>query len=397
MATITLTPEELAALKGADGTDGKNGADSIIPGPKGEKGDTGPQGPAGANGIDGKDATSPATIIGSSGLWLDSFPGTSDDTKLDAAIAASQIGSVRRPILLANREYSFAKLRTLTSGFKLINPFGFGNQLRGANSIPCHIKFTGIGAWWTLAPGSVFDIEFAGFGVTATNTTGPTQFIRTGQSVLWTSKLHDLGFLNWTNILGTPTEKALITAVELSGWWNVNNARGTSFTLGGSDSRLWIDGMLIDSHGTMAATDYHIRFASMQKSDIGGIYMTAENCHGIHVSGSATDGHLVFDKMRVEGRNASAPSNGLMHIASGRVKVRDSWFGFTKADYITQAGGELAMSGCDFGLSGVAATAGEKTVLKQSAGTARLSDLTTNWGNAPVASGPNVIKDSSIS
>lgn len=356
---------------GADGIDGKDGRDGV----DGQPGDDGAPGKDGLPGI-------------AYGLWLDSFNGTTDDIKLDAAIAASQTGNVRRPILLSNRTHTFARARTLTSGFKLINPYGFGNQLRGANSIPCHVQFTGTGVWWTLAPGSVFDVEFTGIGFTST--TGTAQFASSGSSVLWTSKLHDLGFLNWAGVLGSATDKFQHTAIELSGWWNVNNARGTSFNLGGSDSNLWTNGMLIDAGSKQMPPDlYHIRFSSTQKSNVGPIYMTAENVKGIYVSGSSSDGHLVFDKMRVEGRNAGAPSNGLMHIASGRVKVCNSWFGYTKADYITQAGGELILSGCDFGVASVVGTT-RPPVLKQTGGNATVRDLTTNWGTPPTTTGPNI-------
>lgn len=363
--------------------------DALIAGlPVAKDGEDGIDGQDGKDGEDGKDGISPPASGGEGyGLWLDSFTG-SDDDKLSAAMAQTSADTVKRPILLANRKYTFAQARTINSGFKLINPYGFGNQQRGANSIPCHLNYTGSGKWFTLGSAQVFDVEFTGFG--ATSTTGTAQFLSSGTNVLWTSKLHDLGFLNWNGVMGSTSEKFLNTAIETSGWWNVNNARGTQFHFGGSDSRFFTDGMLIDTNLKQTGSDqYLMKFSYQQKSDVGGLYMTSDNMKGIYVAGSVTDGQMVFDKLRLEGRNAGAPSDGLLTVQSGRVRLINSWVGFANTGaMINQSGGYLAIDGCDFGKATSFDTA--TPVLTQTGGTARVSNVTSNWGGKPVVKGGNI-------
>src|ERR1700743_1154711 len=150
-----------------------------VPGPQGPAGPAGPQGATGSG----------ATV--SNAVWLDSFPGT-DDQKLAAAIksvAAPADANTKPPMLLSNRSYTFANSYVFHSGYKLLNPFGFGNQIRGAKSTPCSVHFTGAGAFITFGDAQTFDVEIAGFALIG-NSKATT--FSTGSNVLWTSRFHDL-------------------------------------------------------------------------------------------------------------------------------------------------------------------------------------------------------------
>lgn len=290
---------------------------------------------------------------GSHGLWLDDMPGSSDDARLDAAIARSNNrDGTRSPILLSNRVHTFARPRTLFSGLKLINPHGFGNQQRGANSIPCLLKFTGTGVWWTVPDGQTFDVQMSGFGATATQP-GATFITSSGdKAVLWTSLFRDLGFLNWSGVFGNQQRKLMNTACAWDGWLNVNNARGVSIHVGGSDSKMGWTNALIDTPqngGLMTSDTPHVWFDWQEKTHARGLYLTADNVAGIQITGSSSRGRLWISDSVIEGRNASRPATQLVAVSGGqKVTLRDCAVNFQRSGPHVIGGGSTDVSGCDF-------------------------------------------------
>lgn len=320
---------------------------------------------------------SPATTA--HGLWLDDMPGATDDSKLDAAFSRiDNRDGTRSPVLLSNRRYDFAKDRVLSSGQKLIQPYGFGNQQRGANSIPCLVNYTGNGTWWTVT-GSTFDVQFSGFG--ATSTTGRGTFMTSsGGGVLWTSLFRDLGFLNWAGVYGNETTKLLITAVTWDGWMNINNARGTSVHLGGADGQMDFSRGLIDTpqdRGLMRPDQFHMHLDYLEKIKISGLFMTADNVKGIKVSGNSSRGAVWIKDSIIEGRNAGRPSNQLIEInGQQRTHVVDCGIHFQRTGpHVIAADPALhRVRGCDF-LPANGWTRGPV------ARRARITDCTSPWGD----------------
>lgn len=337
--------------------------------------------------VEGMAAAAPSTPSAAPayGLWLDSFPGASDDARLDAALAQVKADTVSRPILLANRKHTFAKARTLVSGIKLVNPFGFGNQQRAANSIPCHINFTGSGTWWTLGEKSVFDVQFSGFG--ATSTTGKATFLAGGTNVLWTSLLRDLGFLNWYGVLGNRESRLQVTAVAADGWLNINNARGVSIHVGGSDCAFSWTRALIDTDSGMVAADPHVWLDWLENSTVAGLYVTAEAVVGVRVDGSANasgNGGAVFLRdCVIEGRNAGAPSARPMQVGGGRCTMLGCQVDYPKTGpHIAMTGGVLTVIGCHF-----LPANGWKTgpvVTRAGSASAELIGCTAPWGTPTI-------------
>lgn len=288
------------------------------------------------------------------GVALDSFAGATDDDKLTAALTYVAAQTVKPPILFASRQYNFSQTnRTVFSGMKLVGTF-YGNQQRSANSIPNDIRFTGNGAWWTLpASGNVFDVGMTGLSFQG-NSNG-IFLAGTAGAVLWTSIFRDLGFNLWKHVFGTPTVKLLNTAIQCDGWWNVNNSYDTAFTLGGSDSNLWMNGMLIDSDPAFmqiaSAGKYHIIFDYQEKTSVGPMFMTADRSGGIWIQGSESRGPLAFfGQGRVEGRNTSTPSYGSnIRISGGHASFRDWWVSYGASALNTQGrsgeGGVITMTG----------------------------------------------------
>lgn len=317
-------------------------------------------------GTGGGSGSTVSSTAGAVSLW--SFAGSTPDAKLTNALSYAAAQTVTTPPILISPDpaagsgsVSFGITRTLFNGCKIVYPYGFGNQQRGAESIPCDVRYTGGSSWWVLPAGNTYDVEFAGFG--AQGNSGSTFLDNPNGGVLWTSKLHDLGFNLWKHVLGSLANKLLVTACLFNGWWNINNSYNTAVHIGGSDSQLFLDGMLIDSPTTIMGTstpgNYHMWLDYLEKSEIGGIYMTAEKVSGIRISGGSTTSGLVLNGQgRVEGRNINQPTWGANMLIEGGVNtIRDWWIAYglsnpnqnghaNESGVITQTGGDTYFDGC---------------------------------------------------
>lgn len=364
-----------------------------------------------------------SSTAGAVSLW--SFAGATPDAKLTNALSYAAAQTVTTPPILVSPDpavgsgsVSFSQAgRPWFNGLKIIYPYGFGNQQRGAESIPCDVRYTGTGAWWILPAGNTYDVEFAGIGFQGNS--GSVFLDNPNNGVLWTSKLHDLGFNLWKHVLGSISNKLLLTACLFNGWWNINNSYNTAVHIGGSDCNLWLDGLLIDSPtsimGTTTPGNYHIWLDYLEKTEIGGIYMTAEKVSGIRISGGATTSGLVLNGQgRVEGRNTSQPTWGANILIEGGVNtIRDWWIAYglsnpnqnghtNETGVVTQTGGDTLFDGCYYDTaSGVALTVpwisargGKVRVVN-----ARTGSKGGSWGaNKPVvqAAGGTIDVDSTV-
>lgn len=330
------------------------------------------------------------------GVALDSFAGADDDAKLTAAMAYASAQTVKPPILFGNRQYTFSTQRTVYSGLKLVGGFGHGDQQRGANSIPNDIRYNGTGTWWTVG-GTTYDVYMGGLCFQGNS---GAQFMATGGNVLWTSVFENLGFNLWKHVMGNPTTKMLLTAVQFQGWWNTNNSYNTAYTLGGSDCNLWTEGMLLDSPPTtMTAGAYHLRCDFLEKTNIGPLFVTADQNSGIYITGSENNAQLVFTSGgRCEGRNSTTPCYGSnIRMDGGGVTFRDweIFYGYAnpassghtgEGGVITVTGGRALFDGCWYDRA--TATTESTPWIYQSGGFVRVRNTMTGakggtWSTTP--------------
>lgn len=287
-----------------------------VPGPAGPQGPAGPAGPPGPQGPPGAGGAP----------TLADFSGTDWDAKVDDAMAwvTSQRAAQRitPPILVPAVEITTAKPRTLVDGFQLVYPHGPGSLPRSAESVPCLWHYTGTAPMWTLDH-ATFDVGFR--GITFESTQGAAWFDTAG-FVLWTSVLDSLGFSGWQHILGTDTQPWLNTACTLSGRWNVNNARGSQFRPGGSDTFARFTELLGDVGGNAAfqqqfaaAKAYLFDLSSQEKLFLEGLYLTCQgDVGGVRSSNNRSRGPVHLSRSVIEGRNASQPcTRDLLRVSAG--------------------------------------------------------------------------------
>lgn len=359
------------------------------------------------------------------GVTLWSFPGSTPDAKLTNALSYVGAQTVTTPPILvtsspgSSSAISFSQTgRMLFSGLKFINPFGFGNQQRGAESIPTDVRFTGSGDWWVLPAGQTFDVQFSGIGFQGNSSS--TFLASPNGGVLWTSVLRDCGWVNWKSVLGKKTQKLLVTAVLFDGWWNINNSYDTAISIGGSDCNLWMNGMLIDSPPQFIHTynpgSYHMRLDYLEKSQVGPIYMTSESSGGLLIlGGDTTAGTVLCGAGRVEGRNGSQPAHGsCIRIDGSRMTIRDWWVGYGatalnsngrsgELGLITQTGGHVLYDGIYVDRASGQAE-GSFNAIGVTGGTARVRNMRVgtkggSWSGVPRVdqAGGTVDADNSVS
>lgn len=357
------------------------------------------------------------------GVRLESFIGATDDDKLTAAMNYVAAQTYKPAILLSeNRLYSFATKRDLFSGLKIIGSQAFSNQYRGALSTPQRVdlNIAGGGAWLNMISSSVFDVEIKNLSFYSQSST--TDFMSGhATGVLWTSVIRDCGWSLFRHVFGSPTVKLLLTACDWGGWWNINNSRGTSLHLGGSDNVLWVGNQfLLDSpSANSGTTPYHMWLDYMEKTTVGHLFCTGEgNPASVRVSGNDSSGGLVFLGGRYEGRNQNQPSKGsVIRQEGGRVTYRDIWTAYGYADpagsvrtgeggVVSVLGGTALFDGCWYSRAG-ASGVGETVPWIYASGantkvTVRNAEVTFDggtWAGLPrvqAANGATVISDESV-
>lgn len=292
-------------------------------------------GGGGGGGATGGDAAAPYGRV-----FLDSFTGTNDDAKLSAALTAVAADTYPRTIQLTNRAYSFSGTHAAFDGLRIEGAAGYGNpERRSGTKTPSAITLTGTGAWFTNpANTTVYSVSF--HSLTFVGGANATVVGQNGTSGSWYClSMRDIYASGLKSVAGTATAKLLITAATFSGDWEVNNCTGTAFHLGGSDSTLWANGMLLDSAvaNNPAAGTPHLWLDQVEKSYIGPIYVTAEGpWGGVVIEGPAFNstannqgGSLVIEGAKIEGRNAGAPCYGApVRVNGGIVILRDCWLSY---------------------------------------------------------------------
>lgn len=266
----------------------------------------------------------------SGGLLLDSFPGD-DDAKLTAAIAAQKSIEGMPAIILSARNHRFNQTRTLYSGLKLVGsrPSGPKNlEISSSRLVPSRVTLgpgvsSGASSWW-VGTGDVFDVFMADFGVSGNSGSSVHQFLDFPftAGTLYSCEFRSLSFDFMRAVFGRKDRPCAITAVTFSGHWTANNLWDTQFTLGGSDSQLWVGGQINigpSAHpaqtGTLADNDYQIIFSSLSKTNVGYLYITALNgWRGLKITGNSGFGLFfyggTFEGYKPTGSLAAGPAPG---------------------------------------------------------------------------------------
>jgi hypothetical protein len=311
-------------------------------------------------------------------VTLDSFAGASDDAKLTAALSFCAAQTYPPTIKLAARNHTFATgARAFYTGLRIEGAPGYSNPERNSGTkaaTRCSLSMSG--GWFEHTGGDVFSMMFRDLALTGGSNASFITRNPSATGTLYCLEMSGIYSSGLRTLIGTQTNKVLLTAASWFGSWEINNCYNGAFHLGGSDNVFWVDGMLLDS-GTAfnsagsANGQYHIWFNFMEKSYIGPLYITSEGAwNGIRISGpsnpatsggSNLGGPLNFFGMRLEGRNAGAPCNGsLFRIEGGSAILRDCWISYGMASPATpghspqdagiihQTAGILIADGCSY-------------------------------------------------
>lgn len=335
-------------------------------------------------------------------MLFSTLAGADDDAKLLAAITAISALTLKGVtiVLDENRDYTFAAQQTIYSGFSIRGTFRPQDQARASRPIGNRIllRMTGGVKGWLKTPtgGSTFGVSVSNLSIDGDASSGLFEGNEADGTVLWTSVFRDISIQNAAFVLGSATNKLLVTACTVDGWWNINNVQDRAWQIGGSD--LWINPstMLLDSPTTiMADTEYLASMDFQQNSWWRNIYCTAEQHSGFLITGSVNSHSNWFETSVVEGRNSGAPCYGaLMRFTGGSWNLRDCRFAFAMsnptlsahgdAGVLHFAGGTHSVTGCTYERG---ATAEATPFIYVSAGHVTIRDIQRagTWTGKPVA------------
>lgn len=293
---------------------------------------------------------------------VDSFSGADDDAKLAAAVTYAAAQTYKPTLRLSARRWDFTDTVTMFTGFKITGSGGGASveQPRTNDPYATYVKCS-IGSdnpWLQVPASAVYGCYVGNMAVEGTSS---SMFMGTAGGVLWTSVLENLGFSAFKHVLGSPSNRLLLTGNVFKGFWNINNSYNVAVSLAGSDSTLWTDGGLVDSGDAFSSSSipYHLNFDYLEKSYIGPLYITGENWPAaIRVNGSSSSAGLVFHGLRIEGRNATEASYGsIIRIEGGKTVFRDCWIAYayeapgssgrsSEGGMVSVLGGEVLFDGC---------------------------------------------------
>lgn len=352
------------------------------------------------------------------GVLLDTFTG-SDDERLTAAMSYAAAQSFPPPILLGARAHMFTQPRAVYDGFGLIGVEGMGNaELSSKGTQRTQVRTPVNGVWLSLNGGArsasqnwdvtVRQVAFVG--------SSGAQWMG-GNAVAWCMNLRDCSWSGFRSVLGSQSQKLLLTLCLFDGWLSFNNSYTGAIHIGGSDCALFLGMTNIDSSTAHAAAggsngQYHLWLDYMSKSNIGGIYLTAEGAwNGVRVTGNDQNMPVWITGAKIEGRNAGRPCHGsLVRVEGGALTLRDTWLGYAMAypsfpghspqdaGVVHQSGGQVLLGGVTYDRA--AGVPESVPLLYSSGGEAHVQHVFRGtkggvWANRPRVTG-NVTHDSTV-
>lgn len=332
---------------------------------------------------------------------LDSFSGSSDDSKLDAAWQeAAANASAKIPIVYSPRFHDFKKMgRVPFTGWAFGPQYPMPvEQKRGGNPYNGDIKISGDGTWLKFGTGETHGVKCSGvFAGNGKNTFADTD----SGGVCWTSVFpYDACFTEFVHVLGN-TKKFLYTMTTMfRGHCNINNARGVSVRVGGSDGKLFVgDRSNIDGRvGVVGSATPHLWLDGAAKTNVGDPYITSEeNWYALRVSGGSDRFGVTITGANLEGRHAPQPSKHpvILH-EGGLVTYRDLVANYSLAELMKITGGKARV----LGLMGELAKDREETapiITTSGSGKLRIRDVDIiGMSRLPIVKGNGINADDSV-
>lgn len=287
-------------------------------------------------------------------LPLSSFSGADDDAKLSAFMSYAMQQDYRglTVVLDEARQYNFTQKQPLYSGFSIRGSGRPADQLRSGSPTSNKVRIRTDGGWFYLNQGQTFSCAFQGLSIDGNSSTR----LLDGHSsnVLWTSVFRDCTSVNAANVLGSESNRLLVTACLVDGFWNVNNSQGPAFTFGGSDFYFNPTMMLLDTNDGLGASDYIFRSDYLSNSYIENIYMTNEGHRGFLLSGGTGARSNWIKDCVIEGRNPTHESPGALIVCTGgKHMLRDNRYAFAMGSssdggVIQVDGGRLSVLGGEY-------------------------------------------------
>ena len=313
---------------------------------------------------------SPAPAQSGNGITTDvlfsTLTGATDDDKLANFMDANRnlaTGNLRglTVVLDEARDYTFTQQQTLYSGFSIRGPFRPQDQSRGSLPLGNRVllRMTGTAKGWFIMPSSnVFGVSISNLSIDANSLSRLVE--GTSSGVLWTSTFRDISMQNGLAVMGSPTQKLLLTACTIDGFWNVNNVRERAFYIGGSDTFFSPSLFLLDSPPAFISDSQYLFHANfMEKFIFRNFYITAERHSAILWNGGASSQTAWIENNVIEGRNENTPAYGaLIRITGGAVDISRNWIAFAMSNptatgnndggVIHITGGDIFIDACTY-------------------------------------------------
>lgn len=294
------------------------------------------------------------SVVPTSILQIDDFPGANDNAKHVAAWNAARSAS-RKPIL----QYPSRTFGPLTtpiaafSGMRAIGPDANGSdgpknqEIGGGNFVPHKVNVscgTGTSSLFVQS-GTIQEVIFANISFAGTSGSQWWHNVDGSTYSIYPGLFHSLSFDGFNTVLGNAAQKFTVTQVVFSGHWTVLNYQLTPLHIGGSDNSLWMSGYL-NSNSPGAASGINgngnpiIHFDYLEKSNIGYMFITAENDWlGMRVTGPIARAISIYGGT-FEGRASTNPATRpVIDITGGHVMMYSPDIG-----YVTTANGAITQS-----------------------------------------------------
>lgn len=359
-------PDPTVGPQGSAGPEGPQGP-AGIQGPAGADGKTGPAGPTGPQGPPGPAGSGTGVYVGQTRVDVQTLPGADVADKLRQFWATPPTSSVPLLVLRPGSVID-AKASPIT-----IPAFA---ALHGADSIetefgrscPVQVRATGGTAVFKNAPRgsnesgakgwSMQGLTYLGTGKEELFATAPADSTGT----IWAyNTLHNVNANQLRRVYHGPM---MGTTISGTTYWN--NFSDAPLAPGGSDNKLFTDGLFLEMGGvvdaaTRAKIPAMLQLGYLSKTYIGPVYITGSPTTPVWLQNGM--GAVRVYGAEIEGRPARgdgslACAGALFRLDGGGASIRDTWLGYAmynptatgRADkgFVHVKGGEHLVDGCTY-------------------------------------------------
>lgn len=297
-------------------------------------------------------------------VYFSTLSGASDDAKLASFMSAQSALSMKGTTLVLDeaRDYTFTQQQTLYTGFSIRGPFRPQDQARSSLPLGNRVRLRmtgGAKGWFKMPTSNVFGVSITNMSIDGDANSRLVE--GTSSGVLWTSTFRDISMQNGLAVMGSPSQKLLLTACTIDGFWNVNNVQERAFYIGGSDVYFSPSMFLLDSPPNLLADSQYLFHSDyLEKFTMKNFYITAENHAAILWDGSTANGETAWiENCIIEGRNATESCYGaLLRITGGILDIKSCWLSFAMSNpagtgrsdggVVHVTGGDIFIDGCSY-------------------------------------------------